>query len=291
MCGRMTLTRSGSEIADYFAEAMRQMNLSAGDGADPGASIRELNGAPLRPRFNVAPTQDVLTVVSGPADADLSAEFAWKRWGLVPSWAKNPEMGSRLFNARSETVDVKPSFRTAFKRRRCLVAADGFYEWTPKNRDHQPFHFRRSDGALMAFAGLHESWRGEGGEVIESCTVLTTEANHDLEGVHHRMPVILDPADCSTWLDQASTVEVLKALLPPSAPGLLKRTAVGRRVNNARLDDPSCLEPESPLPRSTPKTSSKRLRATQHDPEEELDDGREQQAELFAKSPDSRADR
>ena len=232
MCGRLTLTRSGDEIAAYFAEAMAM--LVAGDGA------RELDGAPLRPRFNVSPMRDVLTLVP----ADGGAAFAWKRWGLVPSWAKDPSIGNRTFNARAETVAEKPSFRAAFRRRRCLVAADGFYEWTPKNRDHRPFHFTPTRTALLGFAGLYESWSGEGGEVIESATVITTDANADLTDVHHRMPVVLDPSDYARWIDPASEKDALLALLRPSVPGTLDRRPVSRYVNDPRHEGPRCLEDE-----------------------------------------------
>ena len=231
----MTLTRSGDEIAAYFAEAMAL--LASGEGA------RELDGSALRPRFNVSPSRDVLTLVPE-SKGEGATEFAWKRWGLVPSWAKDPGIGNRTFNARAETVAEKPSFRAAFKRRRCLVAADGFYEWTPKSRDHKPFHFTPTRTAFLGFAGLFESWAGEGGEVIESCTVITTEANADMEGVHHRMPVIVDPTDYARWMDLAAEKDALLALLRPAVPGTLDRRPVTRYVNDPRHDDARCLEPE-----------------------------------------------
>lgn len=242
----MTLTRSGSEIAGYFAEAMA---LAADGVAVEGAAIEvcEEDGGPLRKRFNLAPSRPVLTLAMAPTDSGGMPVFSWKRWGLVPSWAKDPSVGARMFNARSETVETKPSFRAAFKRRRCLVVADGFYEWTPKNRDHQPFHFRSSRGTLLAFAGLFEIWQGEsreGGEVIESCTVLTSEANGDLAGIHHRMPVILDPDRFGSWLDPDSDPETLKALTLSAPSGRLERRAVTRYVNDPRRDDERCLESE-----------------------------------------------
>lgn len=243
MCGRMTLTRSGSEIADYFSEAMQTIVTQAEGRGDSSGGVLEADGRPLRPRFNLAPTQDVLTVVPGAAGSGAGAEFAWKRWGLVPAWAKDPNRGAPLFNARSESVALKPSFRSAFKRRRCLVVADGFYEWTPRNRDHQPFYFRPAGGGLMAFAGLYEAWHGEGGEVVESCTVLTTEASEDLAGVHHRMPVILKSVDYSAWLDLATGAEILDALMAPLPLGFLDRRAVSRRVGNPRNDDAACIAP------------------------------------------------
>lgn len=240
MCGRMTLTRSGSEIADYFAQAIAGFAASNGEGLDLEAETPSA----VRPRFNLAPSQPVLTIVPAAAGTGASAWPAYKRWGLVPSWAKDPGIASHTFNARSETVDTKPSFRAAFKRRRCLVAADGFYEWTPRNRGHEPFLFRASDSPLLALAGLFEEWSGEGGEIIESCTVLTTEANRDLEGVHHRMPVILSPQDQSRWLDPTADPALLKALLVSAPEGTLERTAVSRYVNDPRRDDPRCLEPK-----------------------------------------------
>jgi putative SOS response-associated peptidase YedK len=224
----MTLTRSGREIADYFSLAR---------GSDPPS---EPGGAPLRPRYNLAPSQDVLAVR---LDAEAGRVAEWRRWGLVPSWARDVTIGARLFNARSETAEVKPSFRQAFRRRRCLVAADGFYEWTPRDRGHQPYHFRARDGGPLALAGLYEEWHGPGGEVVDSCTVLTAEASEDVRFVHPRMPVVLRPSAFEPWLDPASSVERAKALLSPPRAGLLEAIAVSRAVNDARRDDPRCLEP------------------------------------------------
>jgi putative SOS response-associated peptidase YedK len=233
MCGRMTLTRSGSEIADYFALAMAE------------DEIAEMNGEPLRARYNIAPSQQVATIVGLP---DGGRSLTWKKWGLVPSWSMDQAVGGRLFNARSETADEKPSFRAAWKRRRCLVVADGFYEWTKQGRRRQPYHFSAHEGSLLGLAGLFEQWSGEGGEVVESCTVLTTDANPDLEGIHHRMPVILDSTRFGSWLDPASETGLLKAMMVPARAGTLDRKAVSTRVNSPRFDDPQCLmpEPESP---------------------------------------------
>lgn len=235
MCGRMTLTRSGSEIAEYFSLAAQ------------GGKILAPNGGPLRPRYNVAPSQDIPAIVF---DKESDRRLEWMRWGLVPSWAKDPSIGARLFNARSETAAVKPSFRSAFRQRRCLIAADGFYEWTPRNRGHQPFHFTASEEPLLAFAGLFESWHGEGGEVIDSCTVLTTEANADVSDVHNRMPVLLDTVARELWIRPASPPEDLERILVPAPRGSLVKRAVGRHVNDARHDDPSCLESERPTEQS-----------------------------------------
>lgn len=232
MCGRLTLTRSGEEIAAYFAEAMAL--------TDPLGEAREPDGAPLRPRFNVSPSRDVLTLVPSAS----GAAFAWKHWGLVPGWAKDPAIGHRTFNARAETVAEKPSFRAAFARRRCLVAADGFYEWTPRSRDHRPFLFTPAKAPLLGFAGLFESWKGDGGAVIDSATVITTDASPDLEGIHHRMPVVLDPSDYARWIDPESETTALLGLLRPAVPGTLDRRPVTRYVNDPRHEGPRCLADE-----------------------------------------------
>jgi putative SOS response-associated peptidase YedK len=228
MCGRMTLTRSAEEIARFFELAAERAALTSPDGR------------PLRPRFNIAPSQPVLTVLR---NADGARGAAWKSWGLVPAWSRDPAIGSRLFNARAETVDVKPSFRAAFRKRRCLVAADGFYEWSARNRGHHPHWFHPRDEGLLAFAGLYESWAFEQGPSIESCTVITTEANADLAGIHARMPVLLARPSWESWLDPASDSAQLKALLLPAADGTLAARAVSRHVNDPRHDDPECLTP------------------------------------------------
>jgi putative SOS response-associated peptidase YedK len=225
----MTLTRSAREIAEYF-DLMET-------GESRAASLV------VRPRYNLTPSQDVAAIV---ADTEGHRRLEWKKWGLVPSWSKDPGIGARLFNARSETADSKPSFRSAWKKRRCLIAADGFYEWTPRNRGHQPFHFRPRDGVVLGLAGLHEEWHGVGGEVLASCTVLTTDANPDLEGVHHRMPVILAPAVFAAWLDPASDPGSLKAMTVPAPAGTLARRAVSKYVNDPRHDDPGCLRSDAP---------------------------------------------
>ena len=227
MCGRMTLTRSGSEIAEFFSLAA------------PGTPLLSANKSPLRPRFNIAPGQDLFTILFEPG---LGRHLEWMRWGLIPSWAKDSSIGARLFNARSETAATKPSFRSAFKDRRCLIAADGFYEWSPRSQGHQAFYFESTGGTLLAFAGLFESFRAESGQGIDSCTVLTTEANSDVSDVHHRMPVLLDAEQCELWLNPDSRRSDLEAICASRAEGRLRKRAVGRRVNDARRDDASCLE-------------------------------------------------
>lgn len=229
MCGRMTLTRSGNEIAEYFELAMAE------------SAVTEPEGAPLRARYNIAPSQPVPTILRDEAGRRV---LRWKTWGLVPSWSQGASIGGRLFNARSETADTRPSFRGAWKRRRCLIVVDGFYEWTARNRGHQAYHFRSRSGALLALAGLFESGQGERGEAVESCTVLTTEANADLAGIHPRMPVILEPKSFVAWLDPASNPRLLKNMAVPAPPRTLSRQAVSRRVHDPRFDDAECLLPE-----------------------------------------------
>lgn len=152
---------------------------------------------PLAERYNVAPAQMILGI-RGESGAREAMFF---KWGLVPRWAKDPGIGNKLINARSETVEEKPSFREAFRRRRCIIPADGFYEWKREAGRKQPFYFRMRDERPFGFAGLWEWWEGEGGEAINSCTILTTEANKILGPVHDRMPVILDPENYSLWLE------------------------------------------------------------------------------------------
>jgi putative SOS response-associated peptidase YedK len=239
----MTLTRSGSEIAEYFALATAE------------SAVTDLDGTKLRARYNISPSQLIATIVM---QADGARAFRWKKWGLVPSWSKSTTIGGRLFNARSETAHAKPSFRAAWKRRRCLVITDGFYEWTTRSRGHQPYHFHPLGSPLLSLAGLFEQWQGEGGEVIESCTVLTTEANADLEGIHHRMPVILEPTRFDVWLDPTSEVGLLQEMMHPAPSGTLEGRPVARLVNDARFDDPKCLLPESEYEQKTPSKQTDR---------------------------------
>jgi putative SOS response-associated peptidase YedK len=193
------------------------------------------------PRYNIAPTQTVATV-RAPSGID-KREFAFLRWGLVPSWADDPAIGNRLINARSDTAASKPSFRSAFKHRRCLVLADGFYEWQKLGSKKQPHYFRLRDGKPFAFAGLWERWE-KLGPPVESCTILTTEANDVLRPVHERMPVILDPKDYNLWLDPSpQKPEALQALLRPYPAAEMNGYPVSPLVNNPRNDSPRCIEP------------------------------------------------
>ena len=166
----------------------------------------------VEPRYNIAPTQGILSVIESADDREMK----FFKWGLIPSWAKDTAMGARLINARSETVEEKPAFREAFKKRRCIIPADGFYEWQRTEGKKQPFFFQMKDERPFGFAGLWERWQGVGGEAIESCTILTTEANKVLRPVHDRMPVILHSDDYELWLDEdVRKRELLKDLLRP----------------------------------------------------------------------------
>jgi putative SOS response-associated peptidase YedK len=226
MCGRFVLATPVSELQRAFGFA----------------------DAPNLPaRHNVAPTQDVAVVTA--TDGGGRALSAM-RWGLVPFWAADPSVGARMINARGETVAEKPAFRAAFRQRRCLVPADGFYEWQGAGRAKRPFLIRRKDRAPIAFAGLWEVWRGpKGGPALDpplrTVAIVTTAANDDLRHLHDRMPVILDAQGQAAWLDPAATVGTVAALVRGAPPGLLDTVAVSTRVNAVRNDDPSLVEPEA----------------------------------------------
>jgi putative SOS response-associated peptidase YedK len=193
----------------------------------------------VRRRYNVAPGDDVLAVVR-PREGE--PEGMLLRWGLVPYWASDPkEIGVKTINARAETVAERPAYRDAFARRRCLIVADGFYEWSAGT----PHWITRADGAPFAFAGLWASWRPRGEDDVEplrTCSIVTTAAAGPVRDLHDRMPVILDPADEARWMDPATPADDLHALLAPAGPGLQARP-VSRNVNDARHDAPDCLDP------------------------------------------------
>jgi putative SOS response-associated peptidase YedK len=198
-------------------------------------------------RFNVAPGDEVLSVVmreGGPTGALL-------RWGLVPPWADDPKVGFRMINARAETVADKPAYRGPFQRGRCLIVADGFYEWQRDGNARQPFHITRGNGEPFAFAGLRTAWRDPkdpDGELLRSCAIVTTAANPVVAHIHPRMPVILDPADEEEWLDPGTPPQRLHAMLHPLADEQTHARAVSRAVNDARYDGPECLAPTEPEP-------------------------------------------
>jgi len=225
MCGRFTLRASASVIAEHF-------------------SIFEL--PPFSPRFNIAPSQPVAVVRL--ASPPSGRELVWLHWGLIPSWAKDPAIGNRMINARAETAAEKPAYRAAMRRRRCLLPADGFYEWQKAGRAKQPHFIRMKDDRPFAFAGLWETWEGPDNSYIESCTVLTTEPNDVVRPIHDRMPVILDPKNYEQWLD--TTTEDPTGLLPllrPYPSEQMRADPVNTLVNSPANDEPGCIEPERDL--------------------------------------------
>jgi putative SOS response-associated peptidase YedK len=221
MCGRFTLIAPGEAVAELF----------------------QLTDIPnLAPRYNIAPTQPVAAVRVNEKNGDR--ELTHFYWGLIPRWAKDPKIGSRMINARSETAAEKPSFRVAFKYRRCLVPADGFYEWQKLNGQKQPVRIQMEDGGPFAIAGLWERWASPDGSEIESCTLLTTEPNELLQDVHNRMPVIIAPRDFDLWLDPgAQHPGEVQHLLRSYPAGDMSYYPVSTHVNNPRNEDPLCIEP------------------------------------------------
>src|SRR6516225_871216 len=196
--------------------------------------------AELEPRYNIAPTQPVAVVRA----ADGENELSWLRWGLIPSWSKDATIGYKLINARAESVAEKPSFRSAFKQRRCLIPASGFYEWQKQETSRkQPYFIFPRHGELFSFAGLWERWHDPEGEEVETCTILTTEANALMRPLHDRMPVILDTSAEDVWLDTRSTVDLLRPLFVPFGSAELEAYPVGPWVSNAKHEGPRCLEP------------------------------------------------
>lgn len=227
MCGRFTL-------ATTTADELRQR-------WPLGESVE------IRQRFNVAPGDQVVTV--GVREGVPTGRLL--RWGLVPPWARDPSIGYRMINARAETVAEKPAFRTSFARRRCLILADGFYEWQREGRAKQPFHITRADGRPFAFAGLWTGWRDPAIEDddeawLRTCTIVTTEANDKIHGIHPRMPVMLEPDEERIWLDPERPQDELLRLLHPLPVDETRFRAVSRAVNNARYDGPECLADAEP---------------------------------------------
>jgi putative SOS response-associated peptidase YedK len=216
MCGRYSITTP--------VEAMRE--------------LFDFTGRPpnLPPRYNVAPTQDAPVIRMRDGDREL----AMLRWGLVPSWSQGPDSRFSMINARAETVANKPAFRAAFRARRCLVPADGFYEWTPAKGGKQPYRITLKDGGLFALAGLWEHWAGKD-ETIDSFTIVVTEANELLAPIHDRMPVILAPDEYEAWL--RGEPRDAAALLDPYPAGELTAYPVSKHVNSPRNDDPECVAP------------------------------------------------
>lgn len=220
MCGRFTLHHSTDEVKERFAV--------------------EQAGIGLRPRYNIAPSQPVATVLL----MDGARRLEPLQWGLVPSWAKDPKIGSRMINARGETVAEKPSFRGAFKYRRCIIPCSGYYEWRKGGEDGKekiPTYLYMKDEALFGMAGLWEEWNGPDGEVLHTCSIITVEASEFVSAVHHRMPVVLEGEDEARWLDpKEQDARSLTGLLRPY-DGAMGAHAVSKRVNVPVFDEPECI--------------------------------------------------
>jgi putative SOS response-associated peptidase YedK len=217
-------------------------------GFFPSAQISKID---LKPRYNIAPTQPVGVVRAGQEEA---WEWVALRWGLIPSWAKGADgHKTALVNARAETLAQKPSFRESFRSRRCLVPADGFYEWRHQGRKKQPFFIHKPEREPFAFAGVWDRWINPDGEVIDSCAIVTTTANHLMRPLHERMPVILNPEDFGRWLDPRLTqLDELRDVLIPLPDDALTMYPVNPLVNSSKVDRPECIEPfNEPTPNTT----------------------------------------
>lgn len=217
MCGRFTLRTPPRAVAELF----------------------DLPELPLfEPRYNIAPSQSVMAARLRP---DGSRELVGLTWGFVPAWSKDPASGNRPINIRSETATERPMFRAAFRHRRCLIAADGFYEWRAEGRTKQPYYFQRADQQPFAFAGVWEAWRGAG-RTLETCALFTTSANETVAPVHDRMPVILQNADFASWLDPTNEdPRTLIPLLRPLPAEQLTAWPVSTLVNSPRQDAAECI--------------------------------------------------
>ncbi len=230
MCGRFTLTVPAARLVELF-------------GVDDRVA------GEIGARWNIAPSQDVLAVVLGPGG---KRRLATMRWGLVPSWAKDPSIGNRLINARAETVAAKGAFRSAFARRRCLIPASGFYEWqavAPGGVAHprrRPFHLHAADGTPLALGGLWEEWRGRDGD-LTTCTIVTTRPNAVVAAIHDRIPLVVPPAAWERWLaPEPLDAADQEALLGPAPDDLLVADPVSARVNSPRNDGPDLVEAVGP---------------------------------------------
>ncbi|MDA0824158.1 MAG: SOS response-associated peptidase [Proteobacteria bacterium] len=221
MCGRYTLSTSGQNLADEFG-------------------VSEL--ASWLPRYNIAPTQSVPVIMR--TNATLCAKQL--HWGLVPAWSKDKKIGSKMINARAETVAEKPSFRNAFRARRCLIIADGYYEWI-KRGDAKQAHFVTTEiGRPFTFAGLWESWTSDDASAYESCSIITCTSNDDLAELHTRMPVFISPSERSLWLDDNSSKSALLGLLRPAPNGIFKARPVSAFVNSPAHEGPGCIVAHQP---------------------------------------------
>ena len=197
----------------------------------------EIEFPDLKPNYNVAPSQDVPVILK-----HCSNHLALFRWGLIPYWAKDPSIGHKMINARAETIDEKPSFKTCLQRKRCLIVADGFYEWKKEGSTKRPHRITLKDQGLFGFAALWDTWKSPTGELINTCTIITTTPNELMEPIHNRMPVILPRDVESVWLDQNITdSHLLKSLLTPYPPDKMMAYEVSPFVNSVKNNGPECL--------------------------------------------------
>ena len=221
MCGRFRLGKGREALKEYFGAEME---------------------VEWSPRYNIAPTQPIPTVRQNATKP--VREICLMRWGLIPSWAEDATIGYKTINARSETATTRPAFRDALISRRCLVPADGFYEWKKEAKGKQPFCFALRDESIFAFAGIWDRWKGSDGKAIETCSILTTTPNELAAQVHDRMPVILAPDDYDLWLDPGiKDTKEISDMMKPYGAALMKAYAVSTRVNAVKNDDPQCAEP------------------------------------------------
>ena len=244
MCGRYSLIAEANELQLF--------------------DLLDLDERLVPPRYNIAPTQPIVVVREG----DNGRELVPMRWGLLPSWVKDPDDFPLLINARTEGIAEKPSFRAAFKRRRCLVPASGFYEWQAAGgKTKQPYWIRPENGGLIAFAGLWETWIGADGSEIDTAAIVTREANAALQPIHHRMPVLIEPADFALWLSQDADPKAAEMLLTAAPDERLSAVPVTTRVNRVVNDDaslwetvdpasPEAAEPARPAARETRKSKT-----------------------------------
>lgn len=219
MCGRFTQMMSWSEVHDLYRHQQ------------PAAPVS------MTPRYNGAPSQDFAACRLDPAGRRTVVKL---RWGLVPSWARDVRIGSRLINARAETVHSKPSFGAAFRSRRCLVPANGWFEWRKEGRNKQPYFLALADGSPLSFAGLWECWSGPT-NVRETFTIITTASSAELADIYHRQPAIVDPARFDDWLDPASSLSSLLDLVRQPYAGPYEKRPIGARVNSVRNNHPDIL--------------------------------------------------
>lgn len=221
MCGRFTLTVTWEDLMERYL-------------IDPQST------SPFHtPRYNIAPTQMITAVI----DDGRRRRIGQLRWGLVPSWARDPSGAAKMINARSETLEEKPAFRTPFLRRRCLIPADGFYEWQRNVERKIPHRIGMKDGRIFSLAGLYDMWTAPDGSRLSTCTIITTRPNQLMERIHDRMPVILSPEDETVWLSRNAKADELKRLLVPFPADEMSATVVGTTVNSVKNDNPECIQP------------------------------------------------